>query len=104
MIKPHSHCKYLANIAKITFKGQNPPDSVYIGGTLCKVKPFIPIPISAKTAGDSDIQKNTVDPPHVALSAPHLAIPVQTALQQYKSMQTAPKNIMFYSRLSSLQI
>ena len=50
--------------------------------------------VSAGTAGDSDIQQNTVDPLHVALSVPHLAIPVQIALQQYVSVQTAIKNIM----------
>ena len=38
--------------------------------------------------------KNTVDPLHVALSVPHLAIPVQTVLQQYSSVQTVLKNIM----------
>ena len=50
--------------------------------------------VSDKTAGGLDIQQNTVDPPYVALSVPHLAIPVQTTPQQNASMQTAPKNIM----------
>ena len=50
--------------------------------------------VSAKTAGDSDIQQSTIDSLHIALSVSHLAIPVQTALQQYASVQTAPKNIM----------
>ena len=36
--------------------------------------------VSAKTR-DLRIQQNTVDPLHVALSLPHLAIPVQTTSQ-----------------------
>ena len=56
-INPRGCRRYSANIAKTTFKGQDLPDSVYIGGTFCKVKPYIPPHVSAKTAGDSDIQQ-----------------------------------------------
>ena len=70
--------------------------NIYIGVAFCKIKPYIPPHVSAKTAGDLDIQQNTVDPLHVALTVPHLAIPVQTAHQQYASVQTAPKIIFFF--------
>ena len=80
-INPHGCCKHPVNIARIAFKGQDLPDSAYIGGAFCKVKPYILPHASAKTAGNSDIQQNTVDPLHVTPSVPHLAIPVQTALQ-----------------------
>ena len=43
-INPHGGCKYPVNIAKITFKGQDLPDSIYIGGAFCKIKPYISPP------------------------------------------------------------
>ena len=94
---PHGRCKHTVNIATIVFKEQDLPDRVYIGRAFYKVKPYIPLPHQCQTAEDSDIQQNSVDPLHVALSVPHLAIPVQTILQQYTSVQTAPKNIMLSS-------
>ena len=75
-VNPRGLCKYQANIAKITFKGQDLQDSLYIGGAFCKLT-FLPL-VSAETAGDSDIQQNTVDPLHVAISVSHLDISVQT--------------------------
>ena len=99
-INPRGHRKYTENIAKITNKGQDLPDSVYIG----KIKPYIPSPVSAKTAGDSDLQQNTVDPLHAYLSVPHLVIHGQTAPRQNASIQTAPKNIIFYSQAVSSTI
>ena len=43
------------------------------GGAFYMVKSYIsptpPTPVSAKTVGDPDIQQNTMDPLHVALSA-----------------------------------
>ena len=42
VVKPRGCYKYAANITKITFKGQDLPDRVYIGGAFCKVKPYIP--------------------------------------------------------------
>ena len=92
-INSRGHRKHPVNIARIAFEGQDLPDRVYIGGTFYKVKPYISPHVSAKTAGDSDIQQNTVDPLHVVLSMLHLGI--QTVLQQYTSVQTASKNIMF---------
>ena len=75
-VDPRGRRKHPMNIATIAFKGQNLPDRVYIGGAFYnKVKPYIP-PVSAKIAGDLDIQQNTVGPLHFALSVPHLAIPV----------------------------
>ena len=73
------HRNYPANIAKITFKGQDLPNSVYIDGAFCKVKPYIPPPlhpVNVKTTRDMDTQQNTVDAPHVALFVPHLAISI----------------------------
>ena len=37
-VNPHGQCKYLANIATGTFKGQDLPDHVYTGKASCKVK------------------------------------------------------------------
>ena len=56
---------YLANITNITINGQDR----HIDGAVCKVKPYIPLlpPVSANTAEDSDVQQNTVDPPHFTL-------------------------------------
>ena len=57
--------------------------------------------LHSKTAGDLDNQQNTVDPVHVALSVPHLAIPLQTTPQQNTYVQTALKNIMSSSKAAS---
>ena len=40
-INLHGCCKYPANIARITFKVQHLPDSVYIHGAFCKVTSYI---------------------------------------------------------------
>ena len=52
--------------------------------------------ISAKTAGDLDIQQNTEGPPHVFFM-PRLVIPVQAVPQQNAFVQTSLKNIMYFS-------
>ena len=64
-------------------------------GTFCKVKPYIPAPsntISTKRDRDSDIWQHSVDPPHIALSVPHLVAPIQTVPQQNTIVQSALKN------------
>ena len=53
-VNPCDCCKYPANIAKITFKGQD-LGSACTGGTFCKAKLYISLsgpPVSAKTTGD----------------------------------------------------
>ena len=47
-INPHDRHRYSANNAKITLKEKDIPDSVYIGGVFCKVKPYIPTPPSCQ--------------------------------------------------------
>ena len=93
--------KYPTNIAKVIIKVQDLPDNVYTWAVFCKVEPYIHPLVTAKTAGDLDIQQNTLDPLQVALSVPHLAIPVRTAPQQYASVQTAPKNKKSSSKVFS---
>ena len=41
-INPRGHHKYPVNIARIAFKGQELPDSIYIGGVFYNIKPYIP--------------------------------------------------------------
>ena len=86
--KPHGCHKYLANIAKITFKKYSRGHTKVESSVRLKLT-FLP-PVSAKIAVDSDIQQNTLDP----LSVSHLIISIQTTPQQNPFVQTALKNIM----------
>ena len=88
---------YPANIVKIATKRQDLPDSVYINGDICSVKPYISPSRQCQNRLRFRHPTKCCKSMHVVLSVPHLAIPVQTALQQYIFVQTAPKNIMFYS-------
>ena len=97
-INPRGRRKHPVNITRIAFKGQDLPDRVYIGGTFLSY-------VSAKIVGDSDIQQNTVDPLHVALTVPHLAKPMQTAPQQYECFcVNCTQEHCLPSRLPCLQI
>ena len=75
-INPHGCHKYPINIAGIAFKGQDLPDSVYIGGTFCKMKTYIPLPCQCQNCWRFRHQAKYCRSITRCPSVPHLGIPV----------------------------